>query len=107
MTNRTLTRRHALLGICACCCASLAEAEAPAKAEGAAPIFTTEEVAQGIHIRRGVHQDATLANDGAIANIGFIVGDKAVAVMDPGASLVDGQRLRAAIRKTTGLPITH
>jgi quinoprotein relay system zinc metallohydrolase 2 len=83
--------------MCACCCAGLAKAA----------VFNTEEVAPGIHIRRGVHEDATLANDGAIANIGFIVGKNAVAVMDPGGSLVDGQRLRAAIRKRTDLPVTH
>jgi quinoprotein relay system zinc metallohydrolase 2 len=64
-----------------------------------------DEVAPGIRMRRGVDEDATFANEGAIANIGFVVGKESVAVMDPGGSLADGQRLRAAIRKTTSLPI--
>jgi len=58
-------------------------------------------------VRRGVDEDATRANDDAIANIGFIIGQNAVAVMDPGGSLVDGQRLRATVRKATSLPIRY
>ena len=67
--------------------------------------LVTEAVAPGIHIRRGVDEDATAANGDAIANIGFIVGRNAVAVFDPGGSLNDGQRLRARIREVTRLPI--
>ncbi len=96
--NCTASRRDVLFGLAACCVAGLAQGGG---------VVETEEVAPGIHIRRGVDEDATLANDGAIANIGFIVGRDTVAVMDPGGSLVDGQRLRAAIRKMTPLPIHY
>jgi len=54
-----------------------------------------------------VDEDASPANEGAIANIGFIVGREAVAVMDPGGSLIDGERLRAHIRQATKLPIRY
>ena len=67
--------------------------------------LVTEAVAPGIHVRRGVDEDASAANGDAIANIGFIVGRNAVAVFDPGGSLNDGQRLRARIREVTQLPI--
>ena len=67
--------------------------------------LVTEAVAPGIHIRRGIDEDASTANGDAIANIGFIVGRNAVAVFDPGGSLDDGQRLRARIREVTQLPI--
>jgi quinoprotein relay system zinc metallohydrolase 2 len=66
-----------------------------------------DEVAPGIHFRRGLDEDATATNNDAIANIGFIVGREAVCVMDPGGSLRDGQNLRAAIRKVTKLPIRY
>jgi quinoprotein relay system zinc metallohydrolase 2 len=102
--NRYLSRRDVLFGVCACCFAGLTRAVANART---GPTFTTDEVAAGIHIRRGVDEDATPANDDAIANIGFVVGRDAVAVMDPGGSLVDGQRLRATIRKVTSLPIRY
>ncbi|GGF01619.1 MBL fold metallo-hydrolase [Aliidongia dinghuensis] len=69
--------------------------------------FTMTEVAPGIFVRPGVQEDATAENDDAIANIGFIVGPAAVAVIDPGGSLGDGERLRAAVRAKTDLPIRY
>jgi quinoprotein relay system zinc metallohydrolase 2 len=77
------------------------------KSTDEARAFITEEVAQGIHVRRGVDEDVTAQNEDAIANIGFIVGRDAVAVIDPGGSLIDGERLRARIRQTTQLPIRY
>jgi len=69
--------------------------------------FTMTEVAPGIHVRQGVHEEATVENQDGIANIGFIVGGAAVAVMDPGGSRADGERLRASIRSQTDLPIRY
>ena len=69
--------------------------------------FVTTEVAPGLHVRQGVHQEATPANADGIANIGFVVGDRSVAVIDPGGSLTDGQGLRARIRAVTDRPISH
>ena len=96
-----LSRRQAVIGaVCGCCCPVLSRAATTEP-------FPTDEVAPGIHIRRGVDEDASPANDGAIANIGFVVGREAVAVMDPGGSLIDGERLRARIRQATNLPIRY
>jgi len=69
--------------------------------------FTMTEVAPGIHVRQGVHEEATVENQDGIANIGFIVGGAAIAVMDPGGSRADGERLRASIRSRTDLPIHY
>lgn len=74
----------------------------PSAGGQAAPV---EQVALGVFVRRGVHEDATRANLDGIANLAFVVGREAVAVIDPGGSLEDGRRLRAAIRKVTPLPI--
>jgi quinoprotein relay system zinc metallohydrolase 2 len=101
--NRYLSRRDVLFGVCACCASGLTRAATSPTGQ----TFPTDEVAPGIHIRRGADEDATPDNEDAIANIGFIVGRDAVAVMDPGGSLVDGQRLRAAIRKATNLPVRY
>jgi quinoprotein relay system zinc metallohydrolase 2 len=106
----TLTRRDVLLAACACCAAGLPHQAAglpPQTLAEPAPPFPVDEVAPGIHFRRGVDEDATPTNNDAIANIGFVVGRQAVAVMDSGGSLIDGQRLRATIRKTSSLPIRH
>ncbi|MDZ5645902.1 quinoprotein relay system zinc metallohydrolase 2 [Nitrospirillum sp. BR 11828] len=65
------------------------------------------QVAPGLYVRPGVVEDATAANDDAIANIGFIVGRDAVAVIDPGGAAADGARLRARIKAITALPIRY
>src|SRR5262245_26966886 len=94
-----VTRRDVLLGgACLCCLPSLV---------AGASKLSLQEVAPGIHIRAGVDEEATAANAGAIANIGFVVGREAVAVMDPGGSLADGTALRDAIRERTKLPIRY
>ena len=76
-----------------------------ARRSRAALPFHMQEVAPGIHVREGVCEDASARNDDAIANIGFIVGDEAVAVIDPGGSRADGEALRAAVRAATDKPI--
>ncbi|HEY6354231.1 MAG TPA: MBL fold metallo-hydrolase, partial [Burkholderiaceae bacterium] len=95
-----LSRREALIAGAGVLC-SLAATRSRASTRA----LVTEAVAPGIHIRRGVDEDASAANGDAIANIGFIVGRDAVAVFDPGGSLDDGERLRARIREVTQLPI--
>ena len=93
-----LDRRHALIGgLCLCCLPAVVRAAT----------FTLREIAPGIHVRRGVDEEATPGNADAIANAGFIIGAESVLVFDPGGSLADGAALRAAIREHTTLPIRH
>ena len=63
------------------------------------------EIAGGVFVHNGVHEEASAANEDAIANIGFIVGAAGVAVIDPGGSYAEGSALRAAIRARTDRPI--
>jgi quinoprotein relay system zinc metallohydrolase 2 len=58
-------------------------------------------------VHNGVQEDASPTNDDEIANIGFDVGEEAVAVIDPGGSFQEGRELRAAIRARTELPIRY
>jgi len=65
------------------------------------------EIAPGIFVHNGAHEEAAALNADAIANIGFIVGADAVAVIDPGGSFAEGTALRAAIRAHTDRPIRY
>jgi quinoprotein relay system zinc metallohydrolase 2 len=101
-----LGRRSAcscLLSAAFCCLPGL-KAQAAALAANAIELT---EVAAGVHVFHGVHEEATGANLGAIANTAVIVGADAVAVVDSGGSLAWGTRLRSAIRSLTALPIRH
>ncbi|RLA18677.1 MAG: quinoprotein relay system zinc metallohydrolase 2 [Gammaproteobacteria bacterium] len=69
--------------------------------------FNIKQVAQGIYVHQGVIELPDVYNHDAIANIGFIVGEKCVAVIDTGGNPAQGEQLKQAIKKITTVPICY
>jgi quinoprotein relay system zinc metallohydrolase 2 len=72
----------------------------------AAPLHV-EQVAPGVYVHLGQHKDFDKGYDGDIANIGFVIGADAVAVIDTGGSYAVGMALKEALRAITQLPIRY
>jgi quinoprotein relay system zinc metallohydrolase 2 len=67
--------------------------------------FAVERPAPGVYIHYGRVQIMTPENAGDIANVGFVVGERCVAVVDTGGTYAVGQALRGAIRSVTDKPV--
>lgn len=66
-----------------------------------------KEVAPGVYVHQGAHEDLSEGYHGDICNIGFVVGSAGVAVIDSGGSHKVGTQLLEAIRKVTSLPVLY
>lgn len=69
--------------------------------------FSLEEIAPGVLAHAGRIAMMTRENKGDIANLGAIVGDDAVAVVDAGGSLIEGEAFLAALKGITSKPIRY
>ncbi|MEP6874022.1 MAG: quinoprotein relay system zinc metallohydrolase 2 [Burkholderiales bacterium] len=86
-------------------CGALLHTTAAAQASGEPAPLAVTEVAPGVYVHAGAVEDWLPGNGGDVANLGFVVGSRCVAVIDTGGTPQLGLRWRAAIERTTRLPI--
>lgn len=67
--------------------------------------FSLVEVAPGVHVHEGGIGIPDSTNLGDLANLGVIIGEESVAVIDAGGSRAVGEALYIAIRRLTNKPI--
>ena len=71
------------------------------------PDFALENPAPGIYVHYGQQAEMTRANFGDVANLGFVVGTRCVAVIDTGGTFAVGRALRQAIRRIATVPVCY
>lgn len=88
-----------------CPCFALSCAAVTWEQESCSPPTEIVQVAAGIYVRPG-HAAVVFEGD-EIANLGFVVGDRCVAVVDTGGSMAEGQALDCAIRAVSDRPVCY
>jgi len=69
--------------------------------------FALENPAPGVYVHYGQVAEMSRGNAGDVANAGFVVGTRCVAVIDTGGTYAVGRALRDALRKVTTLPVCY
>ena len=106
--TRALSKRsrQGLLALLLVVLVSSAGVTLAADANDSAPL-TVDEIQSGVFVHSGRLEDWARENGGDVANLGFIVGSRCVAVIDTGGTPRVGRALRAAIKRTTQLPVCY
>jgi quinoprotein relay system zinc metallohydrolase 2 len=71
------------------------------------PELALENPLPGVYVHYGQQAEMTRANFGDVANMGFVVGTRCVAVIDTGGTFAVGRALRQAIRRVAAVPVCY
>ncbi len=102
--HRCLARR---LWAAALLAAALPLRAAPEPVLAAPEPLAVTQIASGVFVHTPSVADWAPESGGDVANLGFIVGSRCVAVIDTGGTLDVGRRWKAAIERATRVPICY
>lgn len=88
-------------------CASLLISNGPALPSPPGSGLGIVEIADGVFVHRGVHARPDEPQHDNIANIGFVIGERCVAIVDSGGSIEIGRSLLEAVRSRTDRPVCY
>ena len=69
--------------------------------------FELRQVTDGVYVHHGQHLDIDDGYQGDICNLGVVIGNQSIAVIDSGGSKHTGEQLLQAIRKVSPLPVRY
>ena len=106
---------HGLVMVAALCGSAGVSAQAQAQAQVSAPASPgsasaagfLSELTPGVYLHRPALAEWATSPQGDVANLGVVLGERCVAVIDTGGSPAVGQALLAAIKRLTPLPVCH
>ena len=79
----------------------------PPRCHPAGAALPVTEVAPGLYVHTGAIAEPDATNRGDVANLGFVIGRRSVAVIDTGSAPWIAEALWRAIRQRTDLPVSH
>jgi quinoprotein relay system zinc metallohydrolase 2 len=79
----------------------------PVRRAHAATDFLADEIAPGIFVVQGRHELFSPVNEGHIANVSFVIGRDAIAVIDTGGSAHVGAAIMGVIRQKSDRPVRY
>lgn len=82
-------------------------AQSDARCGPAGERLSVTEVAPGVFVHVGRIEEPNQNNRGDVSNMGFIIGEQSVAVVDAGAARWIGEALWRSIRAQTDKPVSH
>ncbi|WP_227272141.1 quinoprotein relay system zinc metallohydrolase 2 [Roseobacter weihaiensis] len=83
------------------------QAKGEARCQPVGETLSVIEIAPGAFVHRGAIEEPDATNRGDVSNLGFVIGNAGVAVIDTGTARWMGEALWRAIRARTALPVTH